>query len=753
MTNVTDSASRLPPLPADPVVPPPVPLLAPPLPPIPEPSSALPPPLPPLPPPGIGNQFHQAVQRLEQASGIGRNGFFALVIVCLATAILPLLGGLSYLHGLNHSPETTTEQSLAMQTTLLHFKSGYPSLHLPPTYLAADVLAMGAVVLISVFPILLLVVYWTHIPRLPWATARWLGLGPAVVLIFGAAQLMWLDPVYHMPDQKAMGTAFVERAINDGPGTAMSDIFKLSVTAALENANGSGAPIQKDMVLIRQPLGWAWLVSLGLAMGIGACWAFSGPHGGPLAGSFAAVFPQSNSAPRSHGRGAAVAIIAACVGGMLVLGWARDGSRVLSATLADQGLRAKVELLDYQEAEASRKEAERIRKEKAARESAARAEEILQADRERLRQSAEDAIKLKAQAAVADAQRKEREAAAAAEQQRQAAITAERERTDRAKREADAAALHQQQQAAWTTAFQALSVRPRTTRNELDQAIIEAKGLADVARAAEATPALEAFQAQLVSARSEMQAAQTGRATLIRSVFKERTFNLIPKARSALKDYRAAGGDVIALGSAATRLDSAQPWASAIGDDTSGAWADLDADSVSIRLRRIPGSRELWLAQNEMTVGDFALIHPGGKTGSDFESPVVGVSLADAKAVCGDLATRTALTVRLPTIAEWTQAQNHGDKALLTPSDQALTAQVWFADNAGDRVHVAGGKPSNRDGFQDLLGNAAEWVVGPDGAGLLIGGSWKSQAWDIGPAVPATPDTLSTAGLRVLLEP
>jgi len=401
----------------------------------------------------------------------------------------------------------------------------------------------------------------------------------------------------------------------------------------------------------------------------------------------------------------------------------------------------------------SEKAFERIKKENAAHESAARAEEVLKADQERIRQSAEDAVKLKAKAAAAEAQRKAREATATVKRERQAAITAERERSDQAQREADAVALHHQQQAAWTTASEALCVRPRTTLSELDRAILQARGLADVARAAEATTALETIQAQLVSTRGDLLTAQSSRITLIRSVFKDRTFNLIPKARAALKEYRAAGGDIVALGTPAIRLDSAQPWASAIGEDTSGTWADLDAGAVSLRLRRIPGSRDLWLAQNEMTIGDFALIHPGNKNGSNFESPAVGMSLADAQAACGDLATRTALTVRLPTIAEWTQAQNPGGKALLLPSDQALTAQVWFADNSGDRVHVAGGKPITRDGFQDLLGNAAEWVVGPDGAGLLIGGSWKSQAWDIGPAVAPTPDTLSTAGLRVLLEP
>ena len=753
MTNVTDSAPKVPPLPADPVVPAPVPMLALPLLPIPEPSNTLPPPLPPLPPPGTANQFHQAVQRLEQASGIGRNGFFALVLVCLVTAILPLLGGLSYLHGLNRSPETTAEQSLAMQSTLLHLKSGFPSLHLPPTHLSTDVLAMGALILIAVFPILLVAVYWTHIPRLPWATARWLGLGPAVVLIFGALQLMWFDPVYRMPDQQAVERAFTERAIKDGPGTVLSDIMKLGIAAAAENANRTSVTLQKEMALIRQPLGWAWLVSLGLAVGIGACWAFSGPRAGPLAGSFAALFPLSHAAPRNHGRGAAVTVIAACVGGMLIIGWFRDGSRVLSAFLADQDLRDKIATLEYKESEARQKEADRIRKEKAEREASARAEEVLRADRERLRQSEEEAAKRKAAAAVAEAQRKESEAAAAAEQQWQAAITAERERTERAKREADAEALHQQQQSAWNTAFQALGARPRTTRSDLDQAIIEANGLADVARAAEATTVLEAFQAQLVSARNELLVAQNGRATLIKNVIKDRTFNLIPKARSALKEYRAAGGDVTALGSAVARLDSAQPWASAIGEDAMGTWADLDAGAVSLRFRRIPVGHELWLAQNELSVGDFGLIHPGGKTGPDFESPAVGVSLADAQAVCRTLATRTALTVRLPTIVEWTRAQNHGEKALLIPTDQVLSAQVWFADNAGGRVQVAGGKPSNRDGFQDLLGNAAEWVVGPDGTALLIGGSWRSQAWDIGPAVPPTADTLSTAGLRVLLEP
>jgi formylglycine-generating enzyme required for sulfatase activity len=74
----------------------------------------------------------------------------------------------------------------------------------------------------------------------------------------------------------------------------------------------------------------------------------------------------------------------------------------------------------------------------------------------------------------------------------------------------------------------------------------------------------------------------------------------------------------------------------------------------------------------------------------------------------------------------------------------------WFAENAGEKTHVAGEKKPNSWGIHDLYGNVSEWCedvyeagyyakspaqdpVGPTSSGkdvlrVMRGGSWKSTA-------------------------
>jgi len=106
---------------------------------------------------------------------------------------------------------------------------------------------------------------------------------------------------------------------------------------------------------------------------------------------------------------------------------------------------------------------------------------------------------------------------------------------------------------------------------------------------------------------------------------------------------------------------------------------------------------------------------------------------------------------RLPTEAEWEYACRAGEDG---PYDfgqpDKLRQYSWFADNAGEKTHVLGGKKPNRWGIFDLYGNVSEWCEdvysptyykesppgdphGPPSPGkdvkrVMRGGSWKSSA-------------------------
>ena len=90
--------------------------------------------------------------------------------------------------------------------------------------------------------------------------------------------------------------------------------------------------------------------------------------------------------------------------------------------------------------------------------------------------------------------------------------------------------------------------------------------------------------------------------------------------------------------------------------------------------------------------------------------PVISVSFLGAQSFCAWLTERTGRKFRLPTEAEWERAARGGGSA---------------APAAGEKkTHPVGSTPADAWGFHDLLGNAAEWCVAPDGTGVLRGGSY-----------------------------
>lgn len=140
-----------------------------------------------------------------------------------------------------------------------------------------------------------------------------------------------------------------------------------------------------------------------------------------------------------------------------------------------------------------------------------------------------------------------------------------------------------------------------------------------------------------------------------------------------------------------------------------------------------------------------------------------------AQEYCRWLSAKTGKKYRLPTEAEWEYACRAGAAGKLAKEN--LEQHAWFWDNAEGKTHPVATKQANAWGLHDMLGNAAEWVVGQDGTPLVAGGSFKSKAdlldyslrakqapfWNMtDPQMPKSKWWLSDAtfvGFRVVCEP
>ena len=107
-----------------------------------------------------------------------------------------------------------------------------------------------------------------------------------------------------------------------------------------------------------------------------------------------------------------------------------------------------------------------------------------------------------------------------------------------------------------------------------------------------------------------------------------------------------------------------------------------------------------------------------------------------AEAFTDWLSVRTGKTYRLPTEAEWEYACLAGEPPV--PGD-ALDEHAWYWDNAFDATHPIGSLAPNAFGVRDMIGNAAEWCTGPEGAPLACGGSFMDKAEEVGCAARKTP--------------
>jgi formylglycine-generating enzyme required for sulfatase activity len=106
---------------------------------------------------------------------------------------------------------------------------------------------------------------------------------------------------------------------------------------------------------------------------------------------------------------------------------------------------------------------------------------------------------------------------------------------------------------------------------------------------------------------------------------------------------------------------------------------------------------------------------------SETEFPRVGLSFADAQAVCAELSRQTGQTLRLPTLLEWRQAARAGIQNLPYPwgYDRDLPEHLRFG--LPEPPSTPG--PAFGYGFRDLAGGVWEWTA----EGVLVGSAWSES--------------------------
>lgn len=151
--------------------------------------------------------------------------------------------------------------------------------------------------------------------------------------------------------------------------------------------------------------------------------------------------------------------------------------------------------------------------------------------------------------------------------------------------------------------------------------------------------------------------------------------------------------------------------------------------------------------------------------------PAISVSFHGAKEFCRWLSAKTGRTYRLPTSDEWEYAARGGGSATENPGPTEVDEAAWHAGNSEQKTRAVGIKDPNAWGLHDTLGNVAEWTVGPNGKGLVAGGSFVdapeavnpdglvpySRAWnESDPQIPKSKWWMADCpfvGFRIVCEP
>jgi len=115
--------------------------------------------------------------------------------------------------------------------------------------------------------------------------------------------------------------------------------------------------------------------------------------------------------------------------------------------------------------------------------------------------------------------------------------------------------------------------------------------------------------------------------------------------------------------------------------------------------------------------------------------PAINLSIDSATMFCRWMAAGTKKKYRLPTEAEWEFAcrAGSGDKWSMDPDE--FDKESWNADNSMRMTHPVGKKAPDKYGLYDMLGNAGEWAIDPDGKPVLCGGTFSDASLDITPGM------------------
>jgi hypothetical protein len=101
----------------------------------------------------------------------------------------------------------------------------------------------------------------------------------------------------------------------------------------------------------------------------------------------------------------------------------------------------------------------------------------------------------------------------------------------------------------------------------------------------------------------------------------------------------------------------------------------------------------------------------------------LGMTPHAADLFCQWLSRKTGKKYRLPTEEEWEYAARAGAKEAPTP----LADYAWYWENSDDVGHAVKSRKANAWGLYDVLGNMAEWAIGPENKPMVCGGSWRDK--------------------------